>query len=173
MTIQLHLKEILTRRQTTDVVTSLDVTELLSNRKDILQLHPLQITLQADPQPGMVRVTGNCELPLTLSCSRCLTAFETKLDLPFFELFQMVEDAEDSNDIEDDEIHQIHGEKVDLTPYVEQTLVLGMPYVPICSSECKGLCPSCGVNRNEQACTCSTERIDPRLAGLKDFFNQQ
>lgn len=172
MSMQVHLKEILTRRESATVETSIDVQQWLGNRKDVLQIQPLQINLVAEPQPGMVRVSGQCELDISFACSRCLAPFETKLVFPFSELFQMVEEEKDSSDLDEDDIHYIHGDKVDLTPFIEQNIVLGMPYVPICSEACEGLCPNCGCNRNEQTCTCTTERIDPRLAGLKDFFKQ-
>jgi uncharacterized protein len=170
MSMQVHLKEILTRRQSAQVETSIDVQPLFRNRKDVLHWHPLKVNLTAVPQPGLVQISGECQLPVQFACSRCLAPFETTISIPFSELFQPVEEQVESSGLDEDDIHVIHAEKVDLTPYVEEAVVLGMPYVPVCSDTCKGLCPSCGCNRNEQACTCTTERIDPRLAGLKDFF---
>ena len=36
----------------------------------------------------------------------------------------------------------------------------------ICTLDCKGLCPVCGIDLNTQTCTCQKEAYDPRLAAL-------
>ncbi len=41
------------------------------------------------------------------------------------------------------------------------------PY-PVCREGCAGLCPGCGVNRNEDECTC-TRSLDPRWGPLADI----
>ncbi|PID80221.1 MAG: hypothetical protein CSB19_00795 [Clostridiales bacterium] len=65
----------------------------------------------------------------------------------------------------------IRGGKVDLAQVIADDLVVELPIQLICSEDCKGLCPQCGVNRNEQSCQCESESIDPRLASLKNLFN--
>jgi uncharacterized protein len=52
---------------------------------------------------------------------------------------------------------------------VTEQLYLGLPLKPICSPDCRGLCPSCGANRNTDPCDCADEPIDPRLAPLLRF----
>jgi uncharacterized protein len=37
-----------------------------------------------------------------------------------------------------------------------------------CRADCKGLCPQCGKNLNQEQCSCSREVEDPRWAALKD-----
>jgi uncharacterized protein len=37
---------------------------------------------------------------------------------------------------------------------------------PLCRAECAGLCPVCGVDRNDEACSCETEIRDQRWAAL-------
>lgn len=88
------------------------------------------------------------------------------MSFPFTEMFTMRPDiAED-----DEDIHLVADEKVDLKPYLREAFAVQLPIAAICQDECKGLCPVCGSNRNIEACGCVQERIDPRLAGLKDFF---
>jgi uncharacterized protein len=41
----------------------------------------------------------------------------------------------------------------------------------LCSDDCRGLCPGCGVNLNEGQCRCKKE-IDPRLAKLAQLLEQ-
>jgi uncharacterized protein len=55
---------------------------------------------------------------------------------------------------------------------VEEALQLFMPFAPLCSNDCKGLCQTCGQNLNEHKCSCSNEKIDVRFAALKDLFKE-
>ena len=42
--------------------------------------------------------------------------------------------------------------------------VFGMTY--LCNEDCKGLCRSCGCDRNETVCSCGAKQADPRMAVL-------
>ncbi|MBZ2173908.1 DUF177 domain-containing protein [Schnuerera sp. xch1] len=74
-----------------------------------------------------------------------------------------------SNDEDDDEVVYYSDEKLDLTEDIISMIILSLPMKPLCDEECKGICPKCGVNRNEEDCDCVIEDIDPRFAILKDF----
>jgi DUF177 domain-containing protein len=59
-----------------------------------------------------------------------------------------------------------------VTALVVEHTMLGLPTIPLCSEDCRGLCPRCGINRNVRACTCATETSSrssglAALAGLK------
>jgi len=84
--------------------------------------------------------------------------------------------AKDAKDAEADEGPEVAGEDLDLFPFDGETIdleplfreqfVLAIPYAPLCSETCKGLCQQCGIDRNTATCSCEPP-IDPRLAGLK------
>ncbi len=105
-----------------------------------------------------------------LSCSRCLTTFPTSLEAVWSEKF--TDKLELSFDTEDETIHYVADGQVDLTPYVREQLFIHLPYAPVCKPDCTGLCPVCGINKNEATCNCNTERIDPRLAKLQNLFTE-
>jgi uncharacterized protein len=54
---------------------------------------------------------------------------------------------------------------LDLEPLAHDACILELPLAPLCRNDCLGLCPECGVNRNNETCTC-TARTDPRWAAL-------
>jgi uncharacterized protein len=60
-------------------------------------------------------------------------------------------------------------DQVDLRRVVEAETMLALPMKPLCRDECRGLCPVCGVNRNQTQCTCEVRPADPRLAVLADL----
>ena len=63
--------------------------------------------------------------------------------------------AEEGDDVVTLPLHQY---EVDLDPYVHEAVVLGTPMIVLCREECRGLCPTCGVNLNRETCACRPER---------------
>ncbi len=101
-------------------------------------------------------------------CGRCLEPFiKTETAVLSGQLVRQ------QDDILEDEIEEaIHYEddEIDLTEDIINTIVLSLPMKPLCSEECKGMCPRCGANLNKEKCDCVVEDIDPRLAILKDLM---
>ena len=59
---------------------------------------------------------------------------------------------------------------VNCSSFVEEFLILALPYTVTCSTQCKGLCSVCGQNLNTAMCECIVqEPIDSRFAALKDI----
>ena len=40
---------------------------------------------------------------------------------------------------------------------------------PLCDENCLGLCPTCGVNRTREKCSCDESVVDERWGALKDM----
>ena len=59
------------------------------------------------------------------------------------------------------------GVEVSLSGLLWEEFLLALPVKPLCSTGCKGLCPSCGSNLNTSSCACKGEEGDPRLAALR------
>lgn len=166
----IQFRKLTTSDQPLQFHQTVDVSQALRGRKDIIAAEPLTADLKATPSvDGSVDVRGRLQGRLEMKCSRCLKPVIEHVDIPFHEVFQPVDDPDGVQD-EDDDITYVQGESVDLTHYVEEALLLYLPLAPVCSEDCLGLCPNCGRDLNEGSCDCDTEAIDPRLAGLKDFF---
>jgi uncharacterized protein len=172
--MQIHMKDLTQRGSTQDFNKELALNSAFEGRPDILDHRPVHVDLHARYEAGAVEVKGTLTVDLELSCSRCLTPFKQTIELPFRELFtQKPVEQEDGNpdDLPED-IHLVTEDKVDLEPYVVENVVMGLPYIPLCEEACEGLCPECGANLNLGSCGCKIEKIDPRLAGLADFFKE-
>lgn len=141
------------------------------DRPDVLAFTDAEFTGEVRYAAGLVEVMGEIRFQATMSCGRCLQQFEETFQLPFHERF--LKDRNQDEEEYGDEIHRISEESFDLAQYAKEEIFLAIPYVPLCRVDCKGLCPTCGANLNEQQCGCSTERIDPRLADLAKWFEQE
>lgn len=114
--------------------------------------------------------------PVTLECSRCLEPFVADLDLSFAERYIPTHDVytgvpvhEVEEDEDDEDVYTLNAQhEIDLHEAVRQQAVMNVPMQPLHARDCAGLCPTCGVNWNEQTCACrESARVDPRLAALE------
>ncbi|WP_018132895.1 YceD family protein [Effusibacillus pohliae] len=153
-----------------ELYDSLEFPNVLKENRQIISLGPIDVQLHVEAVSDTLTVNGNLKGPITYRCSRCLTDFQDEIAAPFSEQFVRV--PPDELDAEDERI-PVTGDAIDLDPYLEQEILLALPYTPVCQEACAGLCPVCGINRNEQVCTCKAERIDPRLADLAKLFNPE
>ena len=95
-------------------------------------------------------------------CDRCLDSIKKSITLPITQTFY-----KDGTDGEFDD-YAYSGSKLDATKAVYDEIVLSLPSSLLCNEDCKGLCPKCGVNLNEQQCDCDTTRENP-FSVLKDL----
>lgn len=121
---------------------------------------------KARKEGELVLVEGTLSGQLKSKCAKCLAPANYAFEVHFEEGFTEGEIDEESD------FHSFQGGKIELDPLFDQVIMLEMPQIFTCEEDCKGLCPTCGTNRNEQPCACVNERIDPRLADLALFFNK-
>lgn len=149
--------------------TKLDPQEVKNRHHEIRRITPVEVKGEAVKLGNLYYVNGQMTADVDFVCARCLSPFTDHAVVPFAETFALADDPVLTED-EDSDIHALEGDQIELDPLLQEDFLLNMPAFPLCKDECKGLCPTCGVNRNETPCTCKNERIDPRLAGLADFF---
>lgn len=111
-------------------------------------------------------VKGIIKLGAVLQCSRCLNAFSQELDIIFDEYY-----SDKLNDGYQAEENYLEGDDLELTQLIQANIYFAEPLKPLCSEECRGICPECGTNLNEALCECNRETLDPRLAALKKLLN--
>jgi uncharacterized protein len=130
----------------------------------IQQGAPLELDLRVESVSEGVLVTGTVAGPTVGECSRCLTAVNGRVQVALTELFAYPDSATEAT-TEEDEV----GHVVDATIGLEQSIIdavgLELPFAPVCTPDCPGLCPECGVAlANEPGH--HHDRIDPRWAKL-------
>jgi uncharacterized protein len=168
----LHVEELLSRQAPAELQGSIELTELFQDSRDVIPQSPLEYRLTAEASNRIIRVTGELTCRLRLLCSRCLAPIDELFVIPFEEQFKVMKESDPEPD-ENDEFVPVTGERIDLRPFLEEDLVVHLPLAPLCSEDCKGLCPECGTNRNEQSCDCGKHRIDPRLEALQNWFQSE
>lgn len=104
-------------------------------------------------------------------CARCLESYTFELSKEFSLVLVPEERLPPRLELteEDLDIAYYQGEEIDLSPLVDEQILLALPTRPLCSEECRGLCPQCGANRNLETCSCKPESGDPRFAILRQL----
>ena len=98
-------------------------------------------------------------------CRRCLIDVELHVSEAVQLLF--AEAGLDESD-EDDVVPIPAGAReLDMRTAVREEWLLAVPAFALCREDCKGLCPTCGADRNTVACACVTD-LDDRWAGLRE-----
>lgn len=122
-------------------------------------------------------VRGELEGEAHLVCSRCLTEYQSPLDVEFEEEF--VEGTDLAAVLKDDEaetgrqVNLYQGDQINLTETLRDNVLVELPMKPLCSPDCKGLCPTCGANLNHGPCSCTEDvTVDPRFAKLQELLRK-
>lgn len=129
---------------------------------------PSSIELTVERNGKYYWAHGEVMADLELHCSRCLkpVAYSVNAVLDF----TLVESIyKDEFNAEETEVIFFHDTQIDLTPIVQETVVLNLPLRTFCKEDCQGICSGCGVDKNYEACKCETDPIDPRWEKLKNL----
>jgi uncharacterized protein len=115
---------------------------------------------------------------LGLECSRCLEQVElrvaTRFDLVLVpDAVEFVGGGDEPFDAAAAKLFYTTEGKASLTDIAVEQFYLNLPQKPVCRADCRGLCPACGANRNETACGCEPDDLDPRLAPLLALRKKQ
>lgn len=128
------------------------------------------VRLSVERQGQDVAVTGRFEATARLACSRCLEPLVTRIS-PAVDVHlrpvPTVRQGEVELRSDDLELDFYQGDTLDLGSLVRSETDLALPMKPLCRSDCRGLCPVCGGNRNLTACQCEPPGVGPRLLPLE------
>jgi len=107
---------------------------------------------------------GKARASALAPCARCLRDYPLPLAVDFRVVL-----ASDGAKADGLECEFIGADQVDVAPMIHEHVLLSLPTRLICREDCRGLCPSCGSNRNTNPCDCPQESVRPRLAILHDL----
>ncbi len=119
----------------------------------------VDVELQA-VNDGIVAV-GTVRAPWVGECRRCLEPAGGEVAAEVHEVYE--------RDPVEGETRQLRDATVDLTDLARDAVLLELPIAPLCDDDCAGLCPTCGIDRNQRDCGCAAEESDPRWAALSDL----
>jgi uncharacterized protein len=122
-----------------------------------------------------IRVKGHLAVEMEADCDRCLDPAPYSVDSDFELFYRPISEGYGEevklDELKNDEADMgfYEGEGLELSDVLREYVLLSLPMQRLCSESCKGICPVCGQNRNQQQCQCQTVPVDDRWAVLKQL----
>jgi uncharacterized protein len=145
----------------------------------------VQVELRAHRMGGDLFLDGELRGELDLECGRCLARYRQPIRERFRLLLEPAGDrvpadpegaaalARDGLYLSDElETGWYRGSEIDLGGFFQEGIALLFPVQPLCRETCQGLCPSCGADRNVEACACGEVSPSSPFAALRGLRNQ-
>jgi uncharacterized protein len=147
--------------------------ESLPLDQDIRLTEPAEVRGRIKRSGKEVELRGELDAKIEALCSRCLKPVELPIHAEFAERFVPAVSwrAEEQHELQEEDLNLavFDGEAIELNDLVREEILLAMPGHVLCSEDCKGLCPTCGIDRNAGGCQCKNSGADSRWQKLKDL----
>ena len=141
---------------------------------DIELTAPITGQLRLSRTGRSILVRADLKTAMAGTCGRCLTAVVTAVEV------QLEEEALPSIDIdtglpldtsaEPDALRLTDHHELDLETPIREAISLAEPIAVLCRPDCRGLCPDCGVDLNDNPThSHADDDVDPRLAALAEW----
>jgi uncharacterized protein len=121
----------------------------------------IELNLRLESVHDGILATGEVDSTAIADCSRCLEPLKLAVEVDFQELFAYSLEQEDDFLVQD--------EKIDLEQAITDAVVLSLPFKPVCSEDCLGLCSECGVKMAEDPEHVHQAQNDSRWSELESF----
>jgi uncharacterized protein len=152
---------------------TLNVSDLLGHpgsRRPITLEGPLEVSLDLasvanvradavlESAAGEIVARGTVSFTATLRCNRCLTEWDEQMQVPLVEVFGS-DDAPIGRD-----------GTIDLEQVLRDETALSIPLAPLCSADCRGLCPTCGTDLNREPCSGHADESTSPFGALRHLL---
>lgn len=118
-----------------------------------------------------VLLSGSVRARAEGACVRCLEQVTQDIDAPLQELFAYADRAAHHHEVgadADEDQRVLEGDLLDLEDTIRDAVVPALPFQPVCSPDCPGLCSECGAALADDP-EHAHENIDPRWASLQQL----
>ncbi|MEH7354857.1 YceD family protein [Neobacillus drentensis] len=145
------------------------VDEIKQDDPTIREVSPMHITGRGDIDSTKVTFHVKIEGHLILPCSRTLVDVKLPINVETTETFLLQGSVYET----EEEVYQVKGDVIDVMPIIREILLLEVPMQVFCEDvESEEAAPQSGkdwevIHEEDQS-----KKIDPRLAGLAKFFDE-
>ena len=150
-----------------------EVDELPLDDEEVRLVEPAEIQGRARRVWTEVELRGRVSAKLEVPCGRCLNPVEVPISTGFTERFVRAVSwaADEQHELQEEDLNLavFDGEAIELEDLVREEILLAIPAQVLCREECKGLCPTCGIDRNAGSCQCEDSNGDSRWEKLKEL----
>lgn len=146
-------------------IEAVRIRDFFGGEKEINCRIEIAISKAGDTFHLLANVLGT----LATFCHKCLEPMDFELETSFQTVVQRggAEGTEDLDLAGEEYVHLPVGEhRISLDQQIYESVIVSIPMQILCREDCQGLCPKCGANLNNEACSCA-KNIDLRWDALK------
>lgn len=126
---------------------------------------PVSVNGYVKNSTGIVSMSAEAVFTVSTQCAKCAKDIRKKLTVPVKHFL-----IDQLNDEDNDDYIVVENLSLNLDELVLEDIYLSFPTRFLCKADCKGLCPYCGNDLNENECACK-KPVDPRLAALQSLLS--
>lgn len=134
---------------------------------------PLKVEINIAKAGSKYVLDGHLSGRQMIRCDRCLEKYTNDLESDFRLFLAMSSLGKGQSEIElledDMGIDFVSGSEIDLEEIVRAQIYLSLPMKCLCSEDCSGLCPVCGVNLNIETCGCRRKNGHPAFLKMRNL----
>ena len=178
--MRLELKDISDSGLVQEYTCSLEEFPLLlelQNQEEFHFVGPIAFRLRLQRVGQIVEIDGFFTASLAITCGHCLQGFQLPLAGDFALTYTPLSpdtsaELPEELELDADELGLVYykNDTLELLQPLQEQVLMAVPMSPVCSENCKGLCPECGCDLNKKSCHCEKKAFNNRfsaLAGLK------
>jgi len=145
------------------------------SRHSVRQATALNWNSTAERAGREIRINGSLKTTVEMMCSRCLEParhdINKSFDLFFRQRDELMfdEDQEIELNEKDTQTAFFSGTQLAIGEILHEQVLLALPMKALCRVDCKGLCPTCGINLNSGTCSCPAEKFSPHMDTLLEL----
>jgi|WetSurMetagenome_2_1015567.scaffolds.fasta_scaffold166926_4 uncharacterized protein len=112
-------------------------------------------------------------ITVQFTCDKCLKKFTKEVCIPNAERQFLATKPPKVEDVNDLFVIDMKNLTIDLTEMMRQEIILHFPFIQVCSKHCKGICQTCGADRNKKPCGCKDQSPENKpFANLKKIIRK-
>ncbi|MCH1623895.1 YceD family protein [Ferdinandcohnia quinoae] len=166
-----QLNQLVHRGLTIDEIV--DVSDLKELDKTIRDIKPVHVSGRGDLSSTKATFHLTISGTMILPCSRTLVDVNYPFEIQTTETF-LLRQTSDFDLESDEDVHQVRGEMIDLFPAIKENILLEIPIQIFCDhSNSEDAAPQSGKDWEVISEDDKKNKIDPRLAGLAKFFEDE
>ncbi len=138
-----------------------------SMEQDSIQFYDdsIKCTISSEKSPHGYYLRGELNIPFLEQCDRCLANYKIKHEINFSILLTDKKEL-----ITNEELDVVYfteqQDNIDIAPVLIEYMILDRSLKKLCDKDCKGMCPFCGCNLNEENCNCMNVKANLRWDSL-------
>jgi len=135
---------------------------------------PIKAELTVSKSQDQLICRGKVTSSVKMECSRCLTEYDQSISSALDFVIDLTGNLDGMKSEEEGYFFADPTSTFfEIDDLVREAIILSLPLKPLCSEDCKGLCPICGTDLNRSQCSCVKEKTDPRWDQLKGLLKKK